>query len=189
MHGHKISHQQGLHFITLTVVGWVDVFTRQLYRDIIMDSLRYCQKGIGLVVNAYVVMSNHVHLVVYSRGEKLSNIIRDFKKFTSTQIIKSVLQNPRESRSTWMLNLFKYYAKYNMNNKKYQPWQHNNKPTELYNPKWINRRLNYVHLNPVKAGIVIKPEDYVYSSAKDYFGEEGLLKVEVIDVSNDAHYF
>ena len=117
MHGHKIVNQNGLHFLTMTVVGWLDVFTRQQYRDIVIDSLKYAQKEKGLVVNAYVIMSNHLHLIGYAKeGYQLSNILRDVKKHTAKQIIKDITQNTKESRAEWMLRLFKYYAKNNKNN-------------------------------------------------------------------------
>jgi REP element-mobilizing transposase RayT len=60
--GYQIDNQSGLYFLTLQVVDWVDVFTRQVYRDIILSSLEYCVKNKGLVLHAYVIMSNHVHL-------------------------------------------------------------------------------------------------------------------------------
>jgi len=132
MNGHKINNQQGLHFITCTVVGWVDVFTRKKYKDILCESLSYCISNKGLIVHAYVIMSNHVHLIVRaSEGYDLSDIIRDFKTYTSKSIITEVLQETEESRSEWMLRLFKYFAKFNSKNKKYQFWKRDNKPIEL----------------------------------------------------------
>jgi REP element-mobilizing transposase RayT len=100
MHGHKIINQNGLHYLTLTTVGWVDVFTRVDYRDVLIESLNYCQKHKGLVINAYVIMSNHVHLICYAKeGYRLSDILRDFKTFTSKTITKDIIQNTTESRS------------------------------------------------------------------------------------------
>lgn len=189
MHGHQIINQNALYFLTFTVVGWVDVFSRKQYKDILIDSLKYCQRSKGLVIYAYVIMSNHVHLIVNSPGKNLSSIIRDFKKFTSYKIIQSIIENPKESRSEWMLRLFKYYANFNKNNTKYQFWQQHNKPTELFSPKWINQKINYMHMNPVKSGIVDLPEQYIYSSARNYLRVEGILDVKVIDIDSDANYF
>jgi len=182
MHGHKIINQNGLHFLTMTVVGWLDVFTRQQYREIIINSFKYCQKEKGLVLNAYVIMSNHLHLIAYAKeGYQLSNIIRDFKRFTSREIVKAILHDPKESRSEWMLRLFKYYARYNKSNGTYQFWQKDNRPTELVSPQWILQKLDYVHLNPVRNGLVEEAEAYIYSSARQYAGKEGLVDIEVID--------
>jgi len=189
MHGHKITRQHGLYFLTFTVVGWVDVFSRQQYRDIVIDSLKHCQKLKGLEINAYVIMTNHIHLIANSQENELSLIVRDFKKYTSYEIVKSVIGSAEESRSEWMLRLFKYYATYNKNNTKFQFWKQDNKPIELVNPVWINQKINYTHMNPVKAGIVDKPEHYIYSSARDCLGENGVLAIKVIDVDNKANYF
>ena len=184
MNGHKIVNQDGLHFITPTVVGWIDVFTRSTYRQIIVDSLNYCIKHKGLQLYAYVIMSNHIHLVVSaSQGHRLSDIIRDFKSYTASYILKEVENNPKESRSVWMLKLFKYYAKYNKNNTTYQLWQRGNHPIELASDKWIVQKLQYIHQNPVRAGLVAHAEEYVYSSARDYAGSNGPIEVQKIDFS------
>src|SRR5688572_2648760 len=94
---YKIRDQNKLYFVTFTVVQWLDVFTRQEYRDIFLDSIRYCQKHKGLEVGAYVIMSNHVHMIIGRDGEEnLEGIIRDIKKFTSNKIIKAINENPQE---------------------------------------------------------------------------------------------
>ena len=80
-----------MYFLTITVVGWIDVFTRQSYRDFVIDSLKYCQHSKGLNIYAYVIMSNHLHMIVHSPEGKLSDIIRDFKKFTSRKITKFII--------------------------------------------------------------------------------------------------
>ena len=86
---------------------WVDVFTRKEYRGILLDSLRHCQKEKGLQLYRWCIMSNHVHLLARAKDENLSEILSDFKKFTSKQIIKSIEQNERERRREWMLRIFK----------------------------------------------------------------------------------
>ena len=189
MSGYKVKNQNGLHFITPTVVGWVDVFTRKRYKDIVIDSLKYCIANKGLTLNCYVIMSNHIHLIGYARdGNKFSDILRDFKAFTSKAILKSIIEESGESRQEWMLRMFKYHAKYNKNNKTYQLWKRDNHPIELISPKWISTRLNYIHYNPVKAGIVFEPEEYVYSSASNYAGNGGLIDVEIIDIGSTEGY-
>ncbi|MCB9323946.1 MAG: transposase [Lewinellaceae bacterium] len=189
MAGHRIINQNSLHFLTFTVVGWVDVFTRKKYRDIFIDSLKYCIEHKELLIFSYVIMSNHIHLIVRTDSQAgLSAIIRDLKTFTSKSIIKAILENPGESRSEWMLRLFKFYAKFNKNNSKYQFWQQDNKPIELVSLKCINQKLDYIHLNPVKAEIVELPEHYLYSSARNYIGQQGLIEVEILDFRNNIGY-
>lgn len=189
MNGHKIVNQNELHFLTMTIVGWIDVFSRDEYRQIIIDSLRHCQQEKGLVINAYVIMSNHIHIICYTKEPfLLSDCIRDFKKFTSKAIISSIESSAKESRKEWMLHLFKYYARYNKNNTTYQFWQQDNCPVELQSPKWINQKLVYIHLNPVRNGVVNKAEEYIYSSARAYMGQESLVEVELIELDNTIGY-
>jgi hypothetical protein len=66
------------------------------------------------------------------------------------------------------------------NVKNYQFWRHDNKPIELWSNKVISEKLNYIHYNPVDEGLVQYPEEYLYSSARDYRGEKGLLKGVVV---------
>ena len=175
--------------ITFTVVGWVDVFSKDEYRKIIIDSLIYCQKEKGLVLNAYVIMSNHIHLICYTKEPFLmSDFVRDFKKFTSKSIIESIQFNSSESRREWMLRMFAYFAKYNKNNKIYQFWQQDCHPIELQSPKWINQKLAYIHLNPVRNGLVLKAEDYLYSSASAYVGQGSFVDIELLELDNTIGY-
>jgi len=107
----------------------------------------------------------------------------DLKRFTSREIIKAIIDNPNESRKEWLLEQFKQAAAQTSNVNKYQFWRHDNKPIELWSNKVIAQKINYIHNNPVKAGLVYRPEDYVYSSDRDYSGKKGLLNgVIVLDL-------
>ncbi|NJL15376.1 MAG: transposase [Microscillaceae bacterium] len=181
MSNYKINNPDGVYFVTLTVVEWVDVFTRKRYVEIVLDSLRHCQQAKGLVIYAWCIMSNHVHLIIAKEKEPtLSDILRDFKKYTSSQIIKSIKEEP-ESRRNWMLWIFSSAAKKNSNNTNYQFWQQNNQPKELISNEFMEQKLDYIHLNPVEAGIVEYAKDYLYSSARDYEGSKGLLDIQFIE--------
>lgn len=170
-----------VYFVTDTVVDWVDIFTRPLYKHIVLESLAYCQKNKGLIMYAWVLMSNHLHAIVGSSGEnKVSDIWRDFKKFTSKEIIESIKNEPGESRSEWMLNRFEYAGKNDNKIKNYKFWQDGNDAQGIYLNDYFEQKLNYIHQNPVKAELVNRAEDYRYSSAIDYAGGSGLLKVEVV---------
>ena len=127
-------------------------------------------------------MSNHLHLIVSAlEGFELSGIIRDFKKFTLAEIIRSIESNTGESRRNWMLWMFKSAAKKNSKNVHYQFWQRNFQPKQLESNKFMEEKLNYIHQNPVAAGLVDRAEDYNYSSARNYEGEEGYLEVEFLE--------
>ena len=167
--GYKIRNQAAIHFITFAVVEWVDVFTRQEYRDIMLDSIRFCQTEKGLLLHCWCMMSNHLHLIVSAKNEDLSDVLRDFKKFTSKQVIAAIENNSKESRKDWMLKIFREQGEKNSRNTSYQFWRQDNQPQELYSAAFIFQKMNYVHNNPVEAGIVEKPEHYLYSSAKDYY--------------------
>jgi REP element-mobilizing transposase RayT len=177
--GYKIRNKEAAHFITFAVVEWVDVFTRKDYRDILLDSIRYCQKEKGLLLHAWCIMSNHVHLIASASDNNLSDILRDFKKFTSRQIINAIKNNEKESRQKWMLEIFRKAGEVNNRNSEFQFWRQDNQPKEVYSPAFVFQKLSYIHNNPVEAGIVTKAEHYLYSSAMDYFQTKkcGLLEV------------
>jgi len=171
---YKIDEQDGVYYLTLQIVNWADLFTRQVYRDIVIDNLRYCIANKGLIVYAYVIMSNHIHLLVQSSTTQLSNTIRDFKSYSSKKFIEYIQQN-NESRSEWLLSVFKQAAYNNKRNSNYQVWTHENHSVHVYSNKFITQKIDYIHNNPVKANLVRQPEDYIYSSACNYAGETAVL--------------
>ena len=182
MSAYKFNDPNGLYFVTFTVVEWVDVFTRNEYRDIVLDSILHCQKEKGLEVYAWVIMSNHLHLIVSraEHGNKLSAIVRDFKKFTSSSIVKSIENSQQESRRNWMLWIFSSAGKRNKNNTNFQFWKQDSHAELLISNKFKQQKLDYIHNNPVVAGLVDEPEYYRYSSASDYAGQKGLLKIKLL---------
>jgi REP element-mobilizing transposase RayT len=177
---YQIKNQSAAYFLTFQVVGWADVFTRKMYKDIILESFSYCQKHKGMELFAYVIMSNHIHLIMRSKNDTLSELIRDLKKYTSKKILNAIDSNKKESRSEWLGLIFKYHAKYNRRTDRKQFWTHENHAVELDSNHLINSRINYIHENPVRAGLVDKPEDYLYSSARNYCDIKGLIDVERI---------
>ena len=176
---YKVYDNQMPQFITCTVVGWVDALSRESYKQIVCDSLLYCQKEKGLVLHAWVIMSNHIHLIVSAaEGHKVSDLARDFKKFTAKEIISAIENNVQESRRGWMLNIFRFAGENNNSNKENQFWQQDYHPVSLDTREKMQQRLNYLHENPVSAGLVWRAQDYKYSSAIDYYEDKaGLLPV------------
>lgn len=177
--GYKIRNQSVIHFITFSVVELVDAFTRKQYRDILLDSIKFCQAEKGLKLYAWCIMSNHIHLILAARDNNLSDLLHDFKKFTAKQLVKAISENKQESRKDWMLTIFSEAGKGDSRNSEYQFWRQDNHPVELYSTAFCFQQLNYLHQNSVEAGIVKKAQDYLYSSAKDYFlaKKSGLLDV------------
>ena len=179
--GYKIRDQKAVHFITFAVVEWVDALSRQEYRDIIVQSIAFCQRNKGLKLHAWVIMTNHLHLLVSAGADTtLSEILRDFKKHTSTEIINAIEKSETESRQRWMLEIFRDAGRQNARNITNQFWQQDNRPMECFSHEFTKQKQDYIHKNPVTAGIVDRPEDYIYSSARDYAGIHGLLKIDFL---------
>lgn len=109
---YKFHNQEKMYFITPTVVQWCDIFTRTNYKNILVDSINYCIEEKGLRVHAWVLMTNHAHLIISTVNEKMEHILRDMKKFTSKAIVKELRQNGMESRD-WLLRTFEYEGKRN----------------------------------------------------------------------------
>ena len=176
--GYQIKQQDQVYFITLQVIAWVDIFSRECYRKVIVENLIYCQNNKGLEIYAWVIMSNHVHLIVKSANNNLSGTLRDFKSYTS-KVILEMITNNAESRKEWMLRLFKEQSYNHKRNSLYQFWTHENHAVFIFSEKFMWQKLKYIHENPVRAGIVRKPEDYQYSSAVNYYddGVEGLIDI------------
>lgn len=178
---YKFHNPDGLYFVSFAVVYWLDVFTRNEYKDILVDSLTFCQKGKGMELVAWCIMTNHVHLIFRSaNGEKPEKILGDFKRFTSKAVVKAIRENPRESRKEFLMEQFGKAASKSSNVNQYQFWRHDNKPIELWSNKVIHQKINYIHQNPVEAGLVFRAEDYVYSSALDYAGGKGLIDSVIV---------
>jgi putative transposase len=182
MSRYRIEDQRGLNYLTLTVVDWVDIFTRPVYKNIIIDSLRYCQEHKGLHVYGYVLMTNHLHLIVSAQGALgLSEVLRDFKKFTANQVLQAI-QTGGESRKEWLLHRFAYRGNTNAGKREFQFWQQDNHPIELYSVPVIMQKLGYIHQNPVRSDIVAEAEHYIYSSASNYLNGKGVLECSLFEI-------
>ena len=174
-----ISDQHASYFVTCTVIHWIDLFTRKDYKDIIVDSLNHCIEKKHLVVYGWVIMTNHIHLAARCNppGE-MSGFLRDFKKFTSKKFIKT-MEAINESREDWLLDKFSFEARRTNRAENYKVWKDDNHAIDLSHIN-IMEKIDYIHNNPVRAGLVDYPEHYVYSSARDYAGEKGLVNVTLV---------
>ena len=164
----RITTPNELFFVTLTTVGWVDVFTRNDYKNILVENLQYCQKNENLDIYCYVIMSNHIHMICRGQDKDLKELLGRFKSYSAKQIIKAIENNAQESRKEWLLYLFNYFAKANNQYSKNHFWQYTTHPVLLYSNDVIKQKMDYIHLNPVRAGLVNEPENYIYSSANIY---------------------
>jgi REP element-mobilizing transposase RayT len=178
--GYQIYNPAATYFLTLQVVDWVDVFTREVYRKEILDSLTYCRKSKGLVLYAYVLMTNHLHILARAENENLPDILRDFKKFTASQILRLIQAGP-ESRQDWMLKRFEFAARSHVQSAEFQFWTHENHAIEIQSPYFTKQKVDYIHKNPVRAGWVAEPWEWLYSSASNYCGKPSLIEIDFIN--------
>lgn len=170
-----------LYFTTSTVIDWMDVFTRPAYKRIIVESLKYCQAYKGLEIYAWVLMTNHLHMIVSisQDGTQVGDVLRDFKKFTSKAIVKAMQDNDSESRKEWLLDRCWFRGANDTKITNYKFWQDGSYIENICTYDFYKEKLNYIHMNPVRQEIVEKPEDYVYSSARNYNGQKGMIDVIV----------
>ena len=167
---YKITQVDAPHFITLTVLHWIPVFTRPATVNILFDSLRFLMSE-GLKVHAYVILENHLHLLLQS--PQLDRDIARLKSFTARQLISYL----NEHHVDIILQQLAFYKKAHKGDRSYQFWQEGVHPELINGEKMMLQKIEYIHNNPVKRGYVDKPEQWRYSSARDYSGEVGLLSV------------
>lgn len=166
--------------MSFATVNWLDVFTRQIYFNVLGESINYCRKEKGMELYCYCFMPSHIHLIFRSRLEEPSSLLRDFKSYTAKKVIESIENNPQESRKEYLLWFFERSAKKKSNNSKYQFWQHHNKPIELWSEKVIKQKIDYIHNNPVESGFVTNPIDWKYSSARNHQDDNTVLEIDHI---------
>ena len=174
---YKFHDDAKLYFISFATVHWIDVFTREEYSQIVLNSWKFCQEKKGLEIYGWCIMPSHVHMIIGSNKNKLEDIVRDMKSFTSTALRKCIKENVQESRKEWIIWMMERAGKKNGNNNDWQLWQQHNKPLEIKDQEMFDKMLEYIHMNPVMAGFVINPEDWKYSSAKDFSGVKGLVQL------------
>ncbi|WP_395069262.1 REP-associated tyrosine transposase [Gracilimonas sp.] len=176
----RILNQHQAYFITCSIIKWLDMFKEKEYRDIIIDSLKYCQKHKGLIIYAWCFMYDHIHLIIGTRNQPMHNILRDFKSYTSRHIRKEMYKHIQTTKIASMYHEMKNAGMMNNNNNDWQFWQQHNHPQELFSKKVADQKLNYIHYNPVKAGLIDDPKNWEYSSAIDYDGGKGLIDIEFL---------
>lgn len=178
---YKFHNPEGTYFVSFTIVFWISVFIRECYLDILIKNLKYCQENKGLNLHAFCIMPNHVHLIFSSSLHKPSDLLRDYKKATTREIIKTIQSNYKESRKDWMLWMLRYAASKDTRKSQHKFWQYHSHPIEIWSDYLFKKKLNYIHRNPVKEGYVSQPEYWKYSSARNYLlNDHSLINVDII---------
>ncbi|MEP1095902.1 MAG: transposase [Cyclobacteriaceae bacterium] len=174
---YKFRNQDKLHFVSFAIVHWIDLFIRPTYSEVILESIKHCQKEKGLEVYAWCIMPSHIHLIIGTSDKPMQDILRDFKSHTSRKLKEEINGNPTESRKEWMVWMMERAGKMNGNNRGWQLWQQHNQPIELNDNSMLDQKLDYLHMNPVVSGFVNEAEYWRWSSAIDYSGGRGLLDI------------
>ncbi|MDP3840692.1 MAG: transposase [Methylococcales bacterium] len=168
---YSIRETQAPHFLTCTVINWIPLFTRPQTVDIILNALQYRQQHNGWKVYGYVILENHLHLVV--QADDLLAELPLFKSYTARQLIDYL----KECHAERVLKQMAFFRKAHKLDREYQCWEEGSHPQLIQNAEMLRQKLDYIHFNPVKRGYVDKPEHWRYSSARNYAGLEGLMPV------------
>lgn len=150
---------EGCYFITSSIVELIPVFINEKYFTILVNALKFCQDEKGLKIFYYVLMDNHFHMI--NSGKNLSGIISSLKRHTAREIIKKL----KKDNKGWLLDCFLKYKKSYKKDSTYQVWQEGFHPQIISSNKMLIQKVNYIHFNPVKRGLVNEPEYWKYSSA------------------------
>ena len=146
-------------FFTSTIYQWKQVLKYDSYKDIIIESLQYLVKENRVILNGYVVMSNHVHFIWQPKQGSYTGIQSAFMKFTANRIKAKLQSDNDELLSEFLVNKY---------DRKYQVWKREPLIVELFTTEVLEQKLEYIHQNPVRAGLCRYPEEYFYSSASFY---------------------
>jgi len=169
---YKVSPETNTYFITTSTHLWVPILFNDTLFQIILNSLKYCQANKGLRLHGYVIMINHVHAIISHKDHnEIPNIIRDFKRHTS-KAIKDYLGDLRQFSQLFWVKIF-----HNKERGQHRTWQKGYHPIAIKSEAFFQQKLEYIHYNPVKKGFVEKPEDWKYSSARNYLLDDDSLIV------------
>ncbi len=169
---YRVIEEEGLYFITSTTVEWLPVFTSKPYFEILMESFSFCRKHKTMKLYAFFIIDNHFHCIL--SGPNLQASIADLKRFTA----KGILEQLRVDGKEWLLNQFAFFKKQHKNRSAHQVWQ------EGYHPEWVTseemlrEKVDYIHYNPVKRGMVTMPEHWLYSSAKSFLSDSSGIEID-----------
>ncbi len=163
------------YFITCTTVNWLPVFNNPGIVDILFDSLTFLQQHKSLAVWAYVVMDNHLHLIISSPDA--SKQIGDFKLFTARAIIDYL----KEKKAVMLLRMLAFYKLKHRQDRSYQVWQEGFHPEMIVDTTMLSQKIEYIHANPVEKRFVALPEHWLYSSARNVAGLSSFLQIPSLE--------
>ena len=170
---YKFLEKDGIYFVTSTILEWIPVFISESYFKIIIDSLEFCREKKKMKLHVYVIIENHVHLIV--SGENLNDTLKSFKMFTAKEIILQLEKDKKD----WLLRQLEFFKLRSKKNSIHQIWQEGLHPELVNSEEIFIQKAEYLHENPVRRGFVTKPENWKYSSAGYYItGEKGVIGID-----------
>ena len=172
---YKISLNNQAYFVTCSIVNWLPLFSNPEFARIVLDSLDFLNKAGRLILHAFVIMENHLHLLVSSTD--LQKELGDFKSYTARKILDSL----KEKKSNSILDQLQFRKKAHKKDQDFQLWQEGSHPQLIVGWEMLRQKMDYLHANPVRRGYVEDPVHWRYSSCRNYLGEKGILDVEVIE--------
>jgi len=180
---HKYRHYpdgEYIYFITSTIIDWIPLFLSHRYFTILTDAFTYCRANKGLHLHAYVLMPNHFHIIASSEPRPaLPGIIRDLKRYTSREVTRCL----EEDGARLQLEILERAAMDAGRNNDYSVWREGYHPVAIRTQRFFRQKLDYLHDNPVRKGLVRAPEGWLYSSAFDYIGGGvGMMEIDRLAV-------
>lgn len=163
-------------FVTTTVVNYAKVFINDKYCEILIDNIKHYQNRYHFIILCYVIMPSHFHWIIETDAKfgTLSDIMRDIKKYSAWDVMDELEKDGR----TNLTRIFRDAAK-GISGQKRKFWMQRFDDEVIRNREMFLTKLRYIHNNPVKAGLVENPEDYKYSSARNYmFGDHSVIFVK-----------
>jgi len=159
------------HFLTATIVNWLPLFSNPAIAQFTLDTLKFLQDNNRLILYAYVIMENHIHLI--AMAEDLAKEMANFKSHTARLSIDFY----KDQHNEFVLDQLAFHKLPHKIDRPYQFWQEGSHPKQIQNVEMMRQKVEYIHSNPVKRGYVDDPVHWRYSSARNYAGMPGLLEV------------
>lgn len=171
---YKFIEGSAPHFLTATVVNWLPLFSSPTLAQMLLDSLCFLQNEDRLILYAYVILENHLHVV--ASAPDLGKQIGNFKSYTARQIIDFLVAH----HATNVLEQLFWHKRRHKQDRDYQLWQEGSHPELIQGEAMMRQKITYIHNNPVQRGYVDLPVHWRYSSARNYVGGEGLIPVTTV---------
>ncbi|MGE5479978.1 MAG: REP-associated tyrosine transposase [Chloroflexota bacterium] len=170
---YKIFNNDFPYFLTITTVEWMPLFANKNLTQIVIDSLNFLVQNNRIELYGYVILENHLHLIAIS--ENLTKEIANFKSYSARKIIEFL----SELHYNELLKKLKFYKLSTRSDRLYQVWQEGNHPEQILSLEMMREKLDYIHNNPLRRGYVDDPLHWVYSSARNYNGCQGIIDINM----------